>query len=81
MQGIFIIKEERVSGKKAGIPSKGKSIGNREENKQSRGGKGNTHSSTAKSIATRIEQEPGTCLIIEGAITLWRRHPKQGMSI
>jgi len=27
------MKEERVSGKKAGIPSKGKSIGNREENK------------------------------------------------
>ena len=73
---MSIIEKERVSGKKAGIPSKGKNTGNREENKKSRGGKGSTCSSTTKSTATRMKQKPGTCLMIEDTGILWRRYPR-----
>ena len=73
---MSIIEKGRVSGKKAGIPSKGKNIGNREENKESRGEKGSACSLTTKSTATRMKQEPGACLIIEDAGILWRRYPR-----
>jgi len=69
------MKEKRASGKKASIPSKGKSIEDKKEDKKDRGRQSGIHGQATKGIARGIEKKSSTHPTIEDAGALQRRHP------
>jgi len=66
----------------ASVPSIGKGTGRRKEIAEGRRReRSSVHGRTMKSIARRVEEEPGACPTTEGVGTLWGRHPRWGMFI
>jgi len=74
------MEEKGTSERKAGVPCKGKSAGDREEVKKSRGKKSNMHGQATRSTA-RIEKEFNKRVKEEGRGALWKRYPRRGMII
>ena len=76
MQRVSVIEEERMRGKEASVPSKGKGTGDREEDKKGRGQGRGACGQTMRSAARRIEEKSSTHLTIEGTGALWRGYPR-----
>jgi len=78
VQGVSVIEEERASGKKASAPSKGKSAGDREEDKEDRGRQSGACGQTMRSAARKgksMKEGSSTCPTIEDTGALWEKHP------
>jgi len=80
MQRVSVMEEEEMSGRRAGMPCKGKSAGDREKVEEGREKKGGMHGQAMRSAA-RMEEEFNRRVKEEGRGTLWKRRPRRGAII
>ena len=80
MQRVSVMEEEEMSGRRASIPCKGKSAGDREKVEESRERKGGMHGQAMRSAA-RMEEEFNRRVKEEGRRALWERRPRRGAII